>query len=121
MTEAMQIASRYIQTWNARDAGDRERLLARHWADDASYVDPLMSAKSGAELSALIGAVHERFPGFHFSLINTPDGHGEWVRFSWGLGPEGAEPVIEGSDVIRLEGELLKDVVGFLDKVPAAA
>ena len=121
MTEAMEIASRYIETWNARDAGDRERLLASYWAREPSYVDPLMKAKGGAELSGIIGAVHERFPGFRFSLINTPNGHGDWVRFSWGLGPDGTEPVIEGSDVIQLDGGRMKDVVGFLDKVPAAA
>ena len=121
MTEAMEIASNYIATWNATDAAERERLLADHWTRDLRYVDPLMAAGSAAELSGMIGAVHERFPGFRFSLISKPDGHNDWVRFSWGLGPEGADPIIEGSDVIRMDGGRMQSVVGFLDKVPAAA
>jgi hypothetical protein len=121
MTEAMEIASNYIATWNATDAAERERLLADHWTGDVSYVDPLMAAGSAAELSGMIGAVHDRFPGFRFSLISKPDGHNDWIRFSWGLGPEGADPIIEGSDVVRVDSGRMKSVVGFLDKVPATA
>ncbi len=121
MTEAMEIASNYIATWNATDTAERERLLADHWTRDASYVDPLMAAGSAAELSGMIGAVHDRFPGFRFSLIGKPDGHNDWIRFSWGLGPEGADPIIEGSDVVCVDSGRMKSVVGFLDKVPATA
>jgi hypothetical protein len=120
MIEAMEVASNYIATWNATDATERHRLLARHWSPDASYVDPLMAAANAEELSGMIGAVHQRFPGFRFTLIGKPDGHNDYVRFSWGLGPDGAEPIVEGSDVIRLDGARMKDVVGFLDKVPTA-
>ena len=121
MIEASEIASRYIETWNAQDAQHRQQLLASHWTEDATYVDPLMGAKGDVELSGIIGAVHKRFPGFQFALINTPNGHGDWIRFSWGLGPEGAPPLIEGSDVIRIQDRRIKEVVGFLDKVPEAA
>jgi len=121
MIEANEIATNYLATWNATEAAERERLFARHWANDASYVDPLMAAGNAAELSGMIGAVQERFPGFRFSLKGKPDGHNGWVRFSWGLGAEGAEPIIEGSDVIHHDNGRMTKVIGFLDKVPAAA
>jgi hypothetical protein len=121
MTNALEIANNYIATWNAADAASRDALLANHWAEHPTYHDPLMAATNAGEIAGLVGAVRDRFPGFRFSLINTPDGHGNFVRFSWGLGPEGAEPVIEGSDVIMLENGRMKNVVGFLDKVPSAA
>ena len=69
----------------------------------------------------LIGAVQDRFPGFRFRLLGNPDGHGRWVRFSWGLGPEGADPLIEGSDVVEQDDGRIQRVIGFLDKVPAMA
>jgi hypothetical protein len=72
-------------------------------------------------MADIIGAVHDRFPGFRFTLLGTPDGHGRWVRFSWGLGPDGAPTVIEGSDVVEVEDNRVKTVIGFLDKVPTAA
>jgi hypothetical protein len=121
MIEANEIANNYIATWNATETTEREKLFARYWAGDASYVDPLMAAANAAELSGMIGAVQERFPGFRFSLKGKPDGHNGWVRFSWGLGPEGAEPIIEGSDVVHHDNGRMMKVIGFLDKVPAAA
>lgn len=87
MIEANEIAANYIATWNATEPVERERLFARHWADDARYVDPLMAAGNAAELSGMIGAVQQRFPGFRFSLRGKPDGHNDWVRFSLGPWP----------------------------------
>ena len=40
------------------------------------------------------------------------------VRLAWTLGPKSAEAPIEGSDVIVLADGKIKDVIGFLDKVP---
>ena len=119
MNEAHEIASNYIATWNQKDAVARAELIARHWTSAPRYADPLMSAQSAEELSGMIGAVHDRFPGFVFQLINTPDGHGAYARFGWGLGPEGQEAIIEGSDVVEIRDGRIDRVVGFLDKMPA--
>ena len=68
----------------------------------------------------MIAAVHEQFPGFVFTALGEPDAHHQQVRFRWGLGPAGAEPVVEGFDVVVLDGDgRIADVRGFLDKVPA--
>ena len=121
MTSALEIATTYLATWNEKDADRRRTLIAEGWSPDATYVDPLMSANGAGQINEIIGAVHKRFPDFHFTLIGTPDGHGDNVRFSWGLGPMDAEPAIEGSDVVQLREGRLGSVVGFLDKVPVAA
>ncbi|HSC63703.1 MAG TPA: nuclear transport factor 2 family protein, partial [Caldimonas sp.] len=98
MSDPLAIASRYLATWNETDAQRRRRLLAETFTDDAGYVDPLMSGSGAAQLDGLIGGVHARFPGFRFAVLGTPDGHGDHVRFSWSLGPAGAEAPIKGSD-----------------------
>lgn len=118
--DATGIAANYIATWNETDAGTRASLIARHWSDWPRYVDPLMSAANVEELSGIIGAVQDRFPDFRFRLINRPDGHGDYVRFAWGLGPDGGESIIEGSDIVEIRNGRIDRVVGFLDKVPAA-
>ena len=56
-----------------------------------------------------------------FALKGRVDGHGDHLRFSWTLGPSGAEDLIEGTDFAQLEAGKLHAVTGFLDKVPAAA
>jgi len=121
MTDAATIAETYIALWNETDKEIRSGLLRKYWTEDATYVDPIMSGAGHAQVNALIAGVQERFPGFSFSLIGEPDGYDGHVRFSWGLGPAGADAPIKGSDVVRIEDGRLKAVIGFLDEVPAAA
>jgi hypothetical protein len=121
MTNPAMIADRYIALWNETDPGRRRDLLASTWTEDATYVDPLMQGAGHGQIDGLIAAVQARFPGFRFALIGQPDGYGDHVRFSWQLGPEGGEGLIEGTDFAVLDGERLKAVSGFLDKVPAGA
>jgi len=115
------VAERYIALWNETDASRRLALLADGWTRDASYVDPIGQAQGAEGISALIAAVQSRFPGFRFKLLGKPDAHGEHLRFSWTLGPEASEDLIQGTDFVQLNDGRLRSVTGFLDKVPAAA
>ncbi|WP_442581440.1 nuclear transport factor 2 family protein [Mesorhizobium sp. ASY16-5R] len=118
MTDLNMIAERYIAAWNATDAAERGGLLGAAFTDDISYADPIMKGEGHDGVGALIDGVHQKFAGFRFSLKGTPDGFADTIRFSWALGPEGTESVIEGTDVGIIEGGRLKSVRGFLDKVP---
>lgn len=115
-----EIAAAYIDVWNERDQTRRNTMMARDWSEGAIYADPLMQGTGRTEISALIGAVQERFPDFKFKLIGTPDGFGTNVRFSWGLGPQDADPPIKGTDFVAVENGQLQRVVGFLDQVPTS-
>ena len=121
MTDATQIANHYIAVWNETDPALRRALLAADWTENATYVDPLMTAEGLEQIGALVGAVHERFPGFRFALSGGVDGYADKIRFSWALGPESEPDMIKGSDFALVEGGRLKSVIGFLDKVPAGA
>ena len=118
-----EIIERYIAAWNETDPGRRRALVDALWAEDGSYTDPLADARGRAEIDGLIGAVHEQFPGFVFTLGGPVDAHHHQARFTWHLGPAGAaEPVVIGFDVAVLDGDSrLRSVHGFLDKVPATA
>ena len=118
MNDAHAIAETYIAFWNAADPAERARLYEAGFRADATYADPLMRGAGAAEIAALAEGAQQRFPGFAFRLIGAPDGHGEFVRFRWALGPAGAEAPIEGSDVVKLSGGRIAEVIGFLDKLP---
>lgn len=121
MSDFNQIAGDYIALWNETDGARRAALLGEQWAPSASYVDPLAAARGHDEIGAYIGGVHQRFPDYRFRLLGEPTGHGDHLRFSWSLGPAGAEAPIEGSDTVTLEAGRIATVVGFLDKVPQPA
>jgi SnoaL-like domain len=114
------VVERYIDSWNQTDPQRRRQLVDELWAEDARYVDPMAEASGRNEVDAMIGAVQAQFPGFVFTLLGPVDAHHRQARFTWGLGPAGAEPVVVGFDVaVADEDGRLRNVLGFLDKVPA--
>lgn len=120
--DVMDVARGYVALWNTTDAEARRALLERDWSAGAAYRDPLMQGRGLDEIDAMIAAMQAQYmPALEFSLVSTPDGHGPYVRFSWGLGPAGGAPVAIGTDVVRLEAGRIAEVTGFLDLVPAAA
>lgn len=113
------IVEKYLATWNARGE-ERERLLSEHWSDLVVYVDPLAEVNGRAALGELIEGVQAQFPDFVFHPASEPDSHHRQLRFSWGLGPAGEEPLVVGFDVITLDEDgRIEEVRGFLDQVPA--
>jgi hypothetical protein len=121
MNDINLVASRYIDLWNERSADRRRAMLSQHWARDAKYVDPLMSGDGHDGVDALISGVQARFPDFRFQLIGQPNGFGENLRFSWGLGPDGADSPIKGTDFAVVQDGKIRSITGFLDQVPQGA
>ena len=113
------VVMRYLACWNETDPAARRKLIGDTWAADASYIDPLAEAHGQEAIDATIGVVQQQFPGLVFSLAGPVDAHHQQARFSWGLGPEGAEPLVLGFDVaVTDEDSKIVTVLGFLDKIP---
>jgi hypothetical protein len=119
--DAHTIASRYIDLWNEKAPNRRRDILAANWASDAKYVDPLASSAGHDAIDAMIAGVQQRFPEFHFTLIGKPNGYGDHVRFSWGLGPVGVDSPIKGTDFAVVRDGRIQSITGFLDQVPQGA
>jgi hypothetical protein len=120
-TDATMIASRYIDLWNEKTPHRRRDILAANWARDARYVDPLQSCDGHDGIDAMIAGVQQRFPEFRFTLIGTPNGYADHVRFSWGLGPVGVDSPIKGTDFAVVRDGRIQSITGFLDQVPQSA
>jgi SnoaL-like domain len=119
MTDMNRIARGYIELWNERTPSRRREMLATSWTADARYIDPLMSGEGYDGVDALIDGVQQRFPEFTFKLIGEPNGFGDHLRFSWGLGPDdGADSPIKGTDFAVLKEGRIRSITGFLDQVP---
>jgi hypothetical protein len=123
MSDVTHLVERYIATWNDTDTVRRRRTIGEIWALDGRYVDPLTVADGPDAIDTTIKVVQARFPGHTFRLAGRVDAHHHLARFTWELAADaGAEPVVVGFDVAVLDDDdgRLREVHGFLDKVPAS-
>ena len=113
------VVERYFAAWNETDAARRRALIAQTWANDASYLDPLMQGQGHTGIDAMIAAVQDRFAGHKFHQLGAVDAHHDRIRFSWELAPEGGAAIVAGTDfgVVAADGRL-QMITGFLDQVP---
>lgn len=115
--------ARYFEAWNAGGPEELAKAVAAAWTADGSYTDPLADVSGHDRIAAVITAAHEQFPGFAFHPVGAVDGHHDTVRFSWELvDPSDGSAPVAGSDVVTLDADgRIRTVLGFLDRVPAAA
>lgn len=110
------LAAQYLETWNETDPTVRRAAIERLWAADGVYTDPIATAAGRDQIDATIAAVQSQFPGLAFTLAGPVDAHHETARFTWSLGDE----LVIGFDVLVLDADgRIRNVYGFLDKVPA--
>jgi hypothetical protein len=55
------------------------------------------------------------------SIARTFDSRSAHVRFSWGLGPDGVDSPIKGTDFAVVRDGRIRSITGFLDQVPQGA
>lgn len=122
VAEIEKVADRYIAVWNEPDAESRRQAIAALWTEDATYTDPLAAVEGRQDIEGVIASVRDQFPGHAFRLLGDADAHHNVLRFRWELVPEGSEEsVVEGFDVaVVADDGRVRDVYGFLDKVPTA-
>ena len=112
---------RYIAVWNEPDADARCHAIGELWTKDGRYTDPLAAVEGHRAIGEVIAGARDQFESYVFKLTGDVDAHHDIVRFGWELMPEGGESVVVGFDVaVVAEGGRLRNVYGFLDKVPAA-
>jgi hypothetical protein len=113
------VVRRYLDVWNTRDAAARRKAVDAIFAESCSYTDPMAAVLGPAGVDGFIGAVQQQFAGVVFELGGKVDAHHDVARFTWHAVAKGAkEPLAIGFDVIVLDGDRIKQVVGFLDKAP---
>ncbi|GAB3354182.1 nuclear transport factor 2 family protein [Micromonospora halotolerans] len=115
----MELIEKYLTAWNTTDPAARRALIDEVWTADGTYTDPLAAVAGRDQIDALIAGVQQQFPGLEFRLAGPVDAHHDLARFTWHLGPRGAEPIVVGFDVAVVAGGRITTVHGFLDRVPA--
>ena len=118
MPDPTTIVRTYIEMWNEPDPDRRRELVSETLTADASYLDPMMAGTGVQQITDMIGAAQEQFPGHRFELVSGPDVHHDRMRFTWSLGSAAGEAVAVGVDfATTAEDGRMRNVTGFLEPV----
>lgn len=121
MTSLDALANRYIGSFNETDPERRRTLIEALYTADGTYTDPNQDLKGPAAIEAFVAATQAHFPGYRFSLGSKVDAHHQQARFNWhGTAPGALEPEYIGFDIIVAAQDRIRQVLGFMDKVPAS-
>ena len=119
VTDVHTLVRRYIDTWNETDPERRRALIAEVFTADAGYTDPLAAVRGHDAIDQLVAAAQSQFGGLQFTLGTPIDAHHNQARFAWHLAAPGSEtPVAVGFDVAVMGHGQMREVYGFLDKIP---
>jgi len=118
MTDFTAVAERYLDVWNETDPAKRRELIEALFSEGARYTDPLGDVTGADGIDGFVAAAQQQLGGMALRLGGQVDGHHDIARFTWHAGPEGAEPVVIGFDVIELRDGRIDRVHGFLDRMP---
>lgn len=118
MNTLTDLIDRYIATWNETDGDRRRALIARTWAEGATYLDPMLQGDGRDGIDAMIVAVQERYPNHRFRRTGEVESHHDRVRFTWDLAPDAGDPLVKGTDFgVVTAGNRLAAITGFFDQV----
>ena len=117
MTDITTVVHNYIAMWNETTPEDRRAIIADTFADDATYLDPIMSGQGRDGIDAMVAAAQTQFPGARFELTSAPDAHHDRVRFAWRMvTADGGAQVAAGVDFATVADDgRLRAVTGFLE------
>ena len=92
----------YLAALNETDADRRAAATAEAWTDDGTYRDPLSEVAGPEAISAMVGAIHEQFPGQTFRRTSAIDGHHDVHRFAWELADAAGAVTVGGIDIATI-------------------
>jgi steroid delta-isomerase-like uncharacterized protein len=121
--EPVQIAQRYFDAWNQRDA---DAIMAT-FVVGGTYTDPATRGPlTGAAIGAYAQSLWDAFPDLSFEIVSVTENASGLVSAEWlmkgtntgrfnGLPPTGAAVAISGADFIRVTADKIQSVQGYFD------
>ena len=120
---ALQVAQRYFDAWNCRDAD----AIVASFADDGTYSDPSAGqGLRGEAIASYAKGLWAAFPDLSFETVSASDNGAGLVAAQWmmhgtntgsmrGLPPTGRSVTVPGADFIQVEGDRILSVQGYFD------
>lgn len=120
-TDTTAVVDAYLASLDEADDAVRADLVARAWAPDGRFVDPLQEYNGHDELRTINPTIQQHYPGARFRRVSGIDVHHDQLRFAWDMTAADGSQVVAGIDIGQLapDGRLLS-ITGFFGDLPDA-
>lgn len=108
------------RVFGERDAGHRIAAIAELYADDATFYEPHAASTGRAAINTAVTALLAGLPpDFVFAAEGPAVGHHGLGRLRWRAGPARGPAAVTGTDVARVEHDLIRALHVFIDPANA--
>ena len=112
----------HLSAYCEPDGARRMDAVRRLWHPTGRLVDPPLEGAGHEGIAEQGGHLLHQFPEHRFVRTTAIDAHHEFLRYGWQLRDPGGRTVLEGLDLMELDGEgRIRKVVGFFGLQPPAA
>jgi hypothetical protein len=104
------------QVFGERDPERRMEAIRALYFDDAVLYEPDAAVTGHAAISnAVTELLASLPPNFAFQAIGSAIGHHGVAKLHWQVGPPDGPIAVTGTDVVHIEGDLIRTLHVFLD------
>ncbi|WP_433132494.1 nuclear transport factor 2 family protein [Micromonospora sp. CA-240977] len=107
-----------LEVFGERDPRKRAQAISEIYAEDVTFADPDEVVVGWTELGAKAQGLLDGAPGFVFTPVGDVRVIQNLAMLSWHFGPEGAPPVVGGTDICIIENGLITHLYTALDPMP---
>lgn len=116
--DAPELTRLWASVWSKPNTEDRLAILEQIWADDGSFVDPLLDEPVAGRgpLNDYLDGFNAAYPGYYFTLRawTAGDLHNDRMRMRWNFCSPDDALLVEGADFGVLAGDgRLQSVASF--------
>jgi hypothetical protein len=116
-TSIESLVDTYFAMWNEPDRDQRLEVIARAWADEGHYVDPLSDVTGHEALADMVEGVRAQFAGATLERTGAIDAHHNLLRFPWQATGADGSTIVHGIDVVVIGDDgKMQAVAGFFDQ-----
>jgi SnoaL-like domain len=105
-----------VEVFGQVDSAQRAAAIAELYTADCTFFEAEEKVTGREALNAKVGDILKDAPGFVFRAVGPAQVNHDLGRLQWHFGPEGAAPVVTGTDIAAFEHGRIRALYTFLDK-----
>ena len=103
-----------LDVFNERDPARRAAAIAAVYAPDVTFYEPEHAIQGPVALGARVQQLLDGAPGWAFRPAGEVDVNHDLGRLTWHFGPDGARPVVTGTDIALVHDGRIRSLYVFI-------